>query len=90
MYYTAVFGTVLLCLIFYSFEPYPYPYLYTYPVILTLNIYQSVVLKVVQLFPVSSWFPSNLGLKNVSDFANPEGMRHQLVFYLDFETIRLD
>ena len=41
-------------LIFYSFEPYPYPYPYSYayPIILTLKIYQSVVLKIVQLFPL--------------------------------------
>ena len=69
MYYIAVFGTMFLRLIFYSFEPYFYSY--TYPIILTLKIYQSVVLKVVLLFPVSSWFPSSLWLKRLSDFAHP-------------------
>ena len=68
MYYIAVFGTTFLCLIFYSLKPYPYSY--TYPIILTLKIYQSVVLKVAQLFPVSSWFLSSLWLKSVSDFTH--------------------
>ena len=43
----------------------------TYPIILTLKIHQSVVLKVVQLFPMSSWFPSSLWLKSVSNLAHP-------------------
>ena len=62
-------------LIFYSFEPYlypyAYPYSYAYPIILTLKIYQSFVLEVVQLFPLASWFRSSLWLKSVSDFAHP-------------------
>ena len=56
-------------LIFDSFEPYPYSY--PDPIILTLKLYQSVVLKVVQLHPVLSLFPSSLWLKSVSDFAHP-------------------
>ena len=56
-------------LIFDSFEPYPYSY--PYPIILTLKLYESVVLKVVQLLPVLSLFPSSLWLKSVSDFAHP-------------------
>ena len=69
MYNIAVFGTILLCLIFYGFEPYPYSY--TYPIILTLKIYQSAVLKVVQLFPVSSWFPSRSLVKKCIRFCPP-------------------
>ena len=69
MYCIAIFETIFLRLIFYNFEPYPYSY--PYPIILTLKTYQSVVLKVLQLFPVSNLFPSSFWLKGVSDFAHP-------------------
>ena len=64
MYYIAIFGAILLCLIFHSFKPYSYPY----PIILTLKVYQSVVLKVVQLFLMSSLFlilPTHNSLKYI-------------------------
>ena len=65
MSYIAVVKTIFLGLIFRSFEPYPNL------IIFTLKIYQLVVLKVVQLFPVSNLFPSSLWLKSVSDLAYP-------------------
>ena len=49
LYYIAVLETEFFCFIFHCFEPYPYSYRYT--IILTLKIYQSVVLKVASFFP---------------------------------------
>ena len=68
MYSVAVFVNIFLDLIFHNFELYPYSYPYT--IILTLQIYQSVVLKFVQLFPMSSLFPSGLWLKRLSDLGH--------------------
>ena len=50
-----VSGTIFLGLVFHNFEPYPYP------IMLNLKIYQSVVLKVVQLFPKSNLLASVSG-----------------------------
>ena len=72
MYYIAVFATIFLRLIFHSFKP------YSYPIIFTLKIYQSVVLKVVQLFPVPNLFPSSVWLRSVSDFGHPAGPKNSL------------
>ena len=85
MYYIAVFVTIFLRLIFHSFEPYPYSY--PYPIILTMKIYQSVVLRVVQLFPVSSLFPSSLSLKSASDFAHPDLLKRLKVLVIQLRLI---
>ena len=54
MYNINVSGAIFLGLVFHNFEPYPYH------IMLNLKIYQSVVLKVVQLFPKSNLFASGL------------------------------
>ena len=90
MFNINVSGTIFLGLVFHNFEPYPYP------IMLNLKIYQSVVLKVVQLFPKSNllasglWFLpthlwANTGKRKVtelsSEFNKNSKLYHQIILF---------